>query len=484
MPSLSVGFAQVEDRLRIVRRRLNLLTLQDALYLSGSLVALAIALVIVLALRGRAALFAGSVWAAAAAVAAAIVAAALRIHRRWLSVEQVVRLADREAALDDRLATLLSDPSRARASRLRGVLLEQILAAAPRWDIDVLAPRRVPRSVFVLTAALAALVMTSFFARPPASPQPAPAMRPHPSGADAEAEVLRPHAAMKRTDEGGHPGAGHDMQVAGLRGAGEGLARQSSSFASLHEPGMHPGTAPGEQGAERSPTGQQGPHDARSGVGSAESAPPGMAEKLQDAIRQALGAEGSDQTKPDEGGTGRLDDGRQADASAKRGAGSEGSGADRLKSARRGTDSLNSARGNTDPLKGDSDPLKKGTSDAGVLPPSASSDAPGAGSGAGAGARTGQASGGELFAGESGVRRDGTGSQSLSIKLGAFATIAPSQVEPQRQAPPVGDLMSGRAAHNAPAAVGDEQIPDAALQKADVAPEHEALVRRIFTRDE
>ena len=110
---------------------------------------------IAVAVRGRATFFAVAVWAAAAAVIAAlIVAATLRARRRWLSVEQAVRLADRRAALDDRLATLLLDPARARDSRLRDILLEQILAATPRWDVDTLAPRRVPRSLYALLAAL------------------------------------------------------------------------------------------------------------------------------------------------------------------------------------------------------------------------------------------------------------------------------------------------------------------------------------------
>jgi hypothetical protein len=39
------------------------------------------------------------------------------------------------------------------------------------------------------------------------------------------------------------------------------------------------------------------------------------------------------------------------------------------------------------------------------------------------------------------------------------------------------------AARQAPPSLSDEQIPDAPLQKVDVAPEHETLVRRIFTRE-
>ncbi len=474
MPSFSVGFAQVEDRLRFVRRRLNLLTLQDALYLSGSLVALAIALVVVAALRGRATLFAVAVWAAAGAVAAAIVTAALRVRRRWLSVEQVVRFADRQAALDDRLATLLIDPPRARTSGLKNLLLEQILTAAPRWDIDTLVPRRVPRSALILAAALAALIATSFFARPPAPPQTASAMRQHPSGADADGQVLRPHAATQGADVAGHRSAGAAMDVAGLQGGHTGFAPRASST-SGNETGAAARTGVAGQGAEQPLPSQRGPHGVSSSASSAERVPDDMASQLQDAIRHALGAEGSDQTKPGEGGAGRLEDIRQADATAKRGARSERSGTDPLSSARRGTDPLNAARSDTDPLN-------KDASSTGDQPSSAGENAPGVGSAATAGAHPGQAAG-ELFGNESGARLGGIGSESLSIKLGAFTAMAPSQVEPQRQMPPAGNLPVGRADRSA-APPADEQIADAPLQKADIAPEHEALVRRIFTRDE
>ena len=103
--------------------------------------------------------------------------------------------------------------------------------------------------------------------------------------------------------------------------------------------------------------------------------------------------------------------------------------------------------------------------------------APSAGSGS-----TGSA--GTLL-GQAAVDRAATGTQSLSIKLGAQTALAPSQHEPQRQSPPVGAPAAAAPPQNGQApALADEQLPVAALQKADVAAEHEAIVRRIFTRDE
>ena len=461
MPSFSVGFAQVEARLRVVRRRLNLLTLQDALYLSGAVATLAGALLVVLALRGRASFFAVAAWAAIAAIATATIGATLRIRRRWLSFEQVIRLADRQAALDDRLATLLLDPRRTDASRLKDILLEQILAATPRWGVDSLAPRRVPRSLFALAASLATLIVASFFVRPPALPSPVAAMRPHAGGADAEDGVLQPRSGAASADDARQAGGSAALQLAAVRAPGDRSAPMGSSKSGGQGTDDHSGAAPGGQSAEDSSPAGRGSPGAGAGAQSLEDAPQGMAEKLQDAIREALGAHGVDRDEPGERGTGRTDRERpdqehKGDARSQPG--------DRAE--KNGTDSTGKdARATT------------------AQPPSPLDHMPGGGSGATAGARAGQAPT-ELFGNQAGSRLLGSESQNLSIKLGAFSGMAPSQVEPQRQAPPVNDLTVSGATHNVPPPLPDEQIPDAPLQKADVAPQHEALVRRIFTRDE
>jgi len=456
MPSFSVGSAQVEERLRIIRRRLNLFTLQDGLYLSGSLTLLAATLLIALALRGGASFFAVSAWTAAAAVVAAFVAAALRISRRWRSLEQVVRFADRQAGLDDRLATLMLDPSRARNSRLKDLLLEQILTVTPIWDVDALAPRRVPRSLYVLVGSLAALIATSFFVRPPAPPKPASAMRPHigEHGADA---VLVPRAE----DTGGAGGgsAGAPIQVAKLEGvAGDGSQPPSSARSEgRHTDEQGSLAAAGQVGGNPIPGQQQlGEHRSGAAAQSAGAPPPGLTEKLQDAIRQALGAGDSGDDQHAEGHDGASRGARTGDAEQKNG---EPTG------------------------KPGSDSLGKHAEGATAQPPSRSANMPGAGSAASPGARGGEPTSG-LFGSGPNARPVGSESPELPIKLGALSTVAPSQGEPQRQVPPVGDSTDGTVSQHRSAGLADEQIADAPLQKPEVAPEHEALVRRIFTRDE
>jgi len=456
MPPFNVGFAQVEDRLRVVRRRLNLLTLQHALYLSGSLVTLAIALVIALALRGQGSFFAIAVWFAVASVLAAVAAAGLRLRQRWMSVEQAVHFADRCAGLDDRLATLLLDPLRGRASSLKDLLLQQVLAAEPRWHVDTLVPRRVPRSLFALLASLAALIVISFLARPPAIPSPIAARSaPHPNQPADDPAAAQPPPNSARVEGAGQLGAGAGpgaMQLAGLSGAPD-RAPGADAGASTRS-GMVP-DRPGQAAAEHAP-GSTSADRGRSAVGGAlprmaAEPPKDMTDKLQSAIRNAFGAETAEDRKlaAPAGARAEQRTAEQKPAPGERVAGA-GAAADK----------------------------KDGTS-----PSNSSAHQPGAGSAAAAGERGGEAPE-QLFGSAPEARKVGSGGQNVSIKLGTFAALAPSQVEPQRHQPPVGEPVPSGMPPASQQPLADEQVADAPLQKAEVAPQHEALVRRIFTRDE
>ena len=77
----------------------------------------------------------------------------------------------------------------------------------------------------------------------------------------------------------------------------------------------------------------------------------------------------------------------------------------------------------------------------------------------------------------------GSDAPNLGIKLSAFGALNPGQAQPQHETPPTGGGAVG-ASRGGAQPLTDEQVPDAPLQKAEVAPEHEAVVRRIFTRDE
>ena len=148
-------------------------------------------MIVVTALRGRSLLFGIAFWAALAAVAAACVHAVLRIRKGWLTVEQAARFADRRAVLEDRLSTLLTTPRRSEDSRLHPMLVAQVVAATPRWDVRALTPRRVPRSLFALLGAMAVLIATSFYARPPRPPESHAAAAARPASV-AEEEIPVP----------------------------------------------------------------------------------------------------------------------------------------------------------------------------------------------------------------------------------------------------------------------------------------------------
>ena len=479
MPLFSVGSAQVEERLRVVRRRLNLVTLQDALYLSGSLVALAATVLVVIALRGRGSLFGVAVWAAVGCIAAAGVAATLRIRQHWLSLEQVVRFADRKASLDDRLATLLLDPRRARSSALKDVLLEQILAATPRWDVDVLVPRRVPRSAFILGASLAALIALSFFARPPATPQPASVAHP-PSRADVGNTTPPPHDAAERApQDGGLPGAGAAMQMAGLAGAHGGTLQSGEGQSMGQAAGMPSSGARGGQSAPDASSGAHGDRAAATTHEGGASSPPDsdqsrdMTEELRQAIREAFGAESGQPkilAKSGPAGSGEAPGMHQSnDAAGDRADGSRGATQDGKPGESAG------ARASDANAR---EPAARSQSQ-----PSGSANLPGGGSASNPGAR-GASSSSELFGHAAAAPMAGSDAPNLGIKLSAFGALSPGQAQPQHETPPTGGAAVGAASRGGSQPVTDEQVPDAPLQKAEVAPEHEAVVRRIFTRDE
>jgi hypothetical protein len=89
-----------------------------------------------------------------------------------------------------------------------------------------------------------------------------------------------------------------------------------------------------------------------------------------------------------------------------------------------------------------------------------------------------------LFRGHASARAGNNGEHALALKLGALQGAAPSQSEPQRGSPPVSGEARGIPAPPGGMMFAEQQVPDAPLHKAVVSPEHEVIVRRIFTRDE
>lgn len=456
MPPFSVGVAQVEERLRNLRRRLNLLALQDGMYLGTSVVLIAACLVVVLAVRGQATVFAVTLWAAGTASGLAVAGAILRVRRRWQSMEEVIRFADHRAVLEDRLPTLLLDQTR--TSQLKDLLLAQTLAAAPRWDIDVLAPRRIPRSALFLAGSLAALIVTSYFVRPPAEPMNMTAMTPPaPLPRPDQAREHPPQPSQATDGHGLGSGRSDTVPEAAQQIPGDGTAAVpmpgtgQSAPTSVDQAGAAQGSSNPSQSAQVPP---QAHSRERDGLHN-DAQPDQMATQLQDAIRKAFGAESVEREQA------QHDTNRVPPA---------------LPPERhRETDLARDAAGNGATQPRPHSPSQRFDHGEDRQPGGAAS---------GAGDQTDQ-TGAQLFAERADGASKGKPSQDLPLKLNAFSSAAqsPSDTQPQQRDVPSSIPMAGSGAQTA-TAESVEQVPDAPVQKTDVAPEHEALVRRIFSRDE
>jgi hypothetical protein len=69
------------------------------------------------------------------------------------------------------------------------------------------------------------------------------------------------------------------------------------------------------------------------------------------------------------------------------------------------------------------------------------------------------------------------------VALRAFAVAAPSDAEPQIPPRAPAGVAAGAAGERPLPALDAQQTADAALQRSLLAPEHELVVRSVFTRE-
>ena len=199
----------------------------------------------------------------------------------------------------------------AAASPLKQLLLEQILAAAPRWDVDTLVPRRVPRSAYrPARQSLAALDRHRFFVRPP---RDATARRaPHASRipdqptrritAEAQPRPQRRATGCRQTRRTGwrrraamQAWAGCSQSSRQIRGAAARRCQKPSRQAGKRADSGVARTGRTRRRAAPRNTERDGGAVAQAAGAAAR----GVTDKLQSAIRQALGA-----AMPSDGETG------------------------------------------------------------------------------------------------------------------------------------------------------------------------------------
>ena len=112
------GSEDVELRLRLVRRRLNSLALQHAAYFTFGLSLLAVSLVLLAALEADPWGFRLTFWGAVYATSAVFLFGGLHLRRRWMTLPDVARFADRLAR-----RTLGEPPDRRQEYRADGFTL-------------------------------------------------------------------------------------------------------------------------------------------------------------------------------------------------------------------------------------------------------------------------------------------------------------------------------------------------------------------------
>ena len=208
MPAITLGLAEIEERLRLLRRRLNAVVVQDAVYISGSVVVLVAAALVVLALRGSASTFRMAVWAGASLSAAVFAGGVVFLRRRWLDSQTIAHFVDRRAQLTDRLATIIALRRRQQPSRLAPMLIAQALGLGGRWQLQEIAPRRVPYSVVALLASIVVLALTAFTARHQPASGSAAAVAEGSAESVAMPAGLRPRSPLADAPPGGASATG------------------------------------------------------------------------------------------------------------------------------------------------------------------------------------------------------------------------------------------------------------------------------------
>jgi hypothetical protein len=442
MPAITLGLAEVEERLRALRRRLNSVTAQHSIYLGVSSASLLVAAVIVVGLRAPASTF--RLVACGSALLVMIIAAACLgyARRRWLDVQHTACLADTRAQLTDRLSTLVDLRLRPRPSRLAPVLVAQALALGAQWQARQIAPRRIPRSIVLLIAALLVLAGTTFVERRTPPPLPAPTT----ATAEKLAE-LSPAATSGAQRSSG-------MRTAEQPGTAGGLQPPTT----LLPPGDFPGRATGsETGQGQSWSLSPSPEEAKSR--------PSLTDRLQQTIRHAFHGDTPEQPSQlasRSGISSHHSTGSNADRNPKpnRGDHPDDTAPKKADSSGRQSESKSRTRG-TQPQTGPTAPQNfqgsspaagEGSSPHGLLDPNASA----------AGVGQGDA-------------------KRFKLAITSFLHPVPQQAE----RPPRASGHAGAAEPSGGGGVLNErQIADDAVRKAEIPPEYEDLVRRVYSRVE
>ncbi len=440
MPAIAVGLGEIEGRVRALRRRLNLVTLQHGVYLGGSAVVLLAAALVLLGVRGSAPTFRIAVWGAAGMTVTIAGTCALFLRRRWRDEQDTARFVDRRAQLTDRLTTIVALRLRPGPSRLLPVLIAQTLALGSRWQPPQIVPRRIPRSIFVLLTSLLALVATVLIAR----------QAPRATSPDVGTKATEA-ARASAIREAPLPGAGHTA-------AGEPSGSVSSA----------PPSTDSARGAQPSGTGTSEANISPDLSNRPQTGTPltSLPDRLQEAIRHAVHGESAG--KPIE--------------LAARSEGHADSGEDSRERSHGPDDKGTLGRAGQPPSGGHGDqqsrPGQSGSSQRQAEPAPANQPLDGHAPGAGDGS-----SPNSLLDANAADAGHGAGPpKTFKLTITSFLRAVTQQTNPQQKpGKPAALAIKTGGGGSAESALSDRQLSDDVVRKAEVPPEYEDIVRRVYS---
>jgi hypothetical protein len=148
------SLATVRTQLRRLRVRANVVAAQSAAYELLAVVLALFAVTVLFALALRPFAFAVAIWTIAVLLLFAAFAIARDLRKRWISRRDAAVAVDHRVRLEDRLATLAASGPAERRSPLWTLLLRQNVTLLPRWEPVAVVPRVVPATALLLLASL------------------------------------------------------------------------------------------------------------------------------------------------------------------------------------------------------------------------------------------------------------------------------------------------------------------------------------------
>jgi len=161
-----IALAEIEERLRRVRSRINWYGFQRNLYILGTLIALGVALLILGAFTFSSLWFTVFSWPVLLVLAFVLLFFLRRTFTEWLDFDLTARRVDTKLELKERFSTLVAQLTagvigKPQPSQLWPHLLQENTALLANWTIKQVAPRRIPWHVlpFLLASLLVLFII-------------------------------------------------------------------------------------------------------------------------------------------------------------------------------------------------------------------------------------------------------------------------------------------------------------------------------------